>query len=288
MRAETTLFDSIYRLAKQSLTPAEAAGFAASGGTVVRKGFDPAAANGLRPQVSQFHRQRYDSMKQLYRQGHELTPQQVQQMHAGVCYFDELLETKLGRSLLTLFLTTYVKGPAFRFLTETIGDDLIFPLPVCALRAVVPVNEPAIVPYHQDVAFMGERYRSFNHWIALTPCGPDQEAPSLEFVETKLDARVPLLPDDQRRYLHHQLIEVGDERIRSDYAAQLRKPDFMSGDGILFDQFTLHRTHVGPKAAKVRHSIELRTCRTDEAADDYPVRVRATVSDGRVRLALHA
>jgi hypothetical protein len=81
-------------------------------------------------------------------------------------------------------------------------------------------------------------------WIPLEECGVD--APGLEFVRRRLEA-----------LLH--FTELSDETLRQRFGAEeFWAPALELGDGLVFLNGTLHRTHVGPEMRKDRLSVEYR------------------------------
>jgi hypothetical protein len=81
-------------------------------------------------------------------------------------------------------------------------------------------------------------------WIPLEACGVD--APGLEFVRR----RIPVL-------LHYT--ELNNETLRQRFEPEeFWAPALELGDGLVFLNGTLHRTHVGPEMRKDRLSVEYR------------------------------
>jgi hypothetical protein len=81
-------------------------------------------------------------------------------------------------------------------------------------------------------------------WVPLNPCNGD--CPSLEFVRRRAD-----------RLIHYS--ELADEKLRVQFSPiDFWIPTLQSGDGLIFLNGTLHRTHVGPEMSNDRVSIEYR------------------------------
>ena len=81
-------------------------------------------------------------------------------------------------------------------------------------------------------------------WIPLEACGVGR--PGLEFVRRRLEA-----------LLHYS--ELNDETLRQRFAPEeFWAPALELGDGLVFLNGTLHRTHVSPAMRKDRLSVEYR------------------------------
>ncbi len=108
--------------------------------------------------------------------------------------------------------------------------------------------------WHQDGA-LGVRFplepgtvvpmtRLATCWIPLEPCG--EESPGLEFVRAR-----------QASLLH--FTELADAALRQRFAAhEFWAPALEFGDGLVFLNGTLHRTHTHPGMRKNRISVEYR------------------------------
>jgi hypothetical protein len=118
----------------------------------------------------------------------------------------------------------------------------------------VPGREYRLQDWHQDGA-LGVRFPAepcvaipmtelLTCWIPLQDCGVD--SPGLEFV------RIP-----QAVLLHYT--ELGDSLVRQRFAAgQFWAPELFLGDGLVFLNSTLHRTHATPRMLQNRMSVEYR------------------------------
>lgn len=138
-------------------------------------------------------------------------------------------------------------------------------VPVASVNKTVlrRIHGGASPAWHQDGGYLGVRGRAINLWLALSPCGADTDRMGLD-----------IMPSDR-----HELAEVGthdavDERAISQKVARdlvaasgrpVERPYFAPGDGILFDQFFVHRSDVRPLEAD-RYAIESWFF----TADDYP------------------
>ncbi len=133
-----------------------------------------------------------------------------------------------------------------RMLRDYFGERVAISAKKTTLRRTEP---GAAAGWHQDGAFLGTETRSLNIWTALSPCGVD--AASLDILPRRLD----------------NLIEMGgpdifDWAVSNDtaerYAANsVVRPVFDTGDALLFDQMTLHRTGVDSSMTQTRYAIEM-------------------------------
>jgi hypothetical protein len=114
--------------------------------------------------------------------------------------------------------------------------------------------------WHQDGAFLGERIRALDVWIALTPCGRD--APSLEVLPRRVDRILPkgaIFDWD----LSKQLIE-------NEYPGfTTASPEFLPGDALLIDQLCVHRACASPEMTVPRLSIECWMFAPESVPADY-------------------
>lgn len=262
---EFTRFPLTVRLAPEGLARDAQAALERDGGTLVRRGLAPDLAIAIRERTRRFFDDRIAAAK-----AGQLSSTRFSQQRAGVVLLDELLETPAGVAILETSLRAYVASPVFRSVIGLHGQRIGIPLAMCIIRYVTPGHQPAFVPYHQDVAFMADAHTTLNFWGALSTCGPGYGAPGLEFVSQRLDERLPVVPDEQRKQIYRQQIEVGDELVLARYPAeQIHHPDFEPGDGVLFDHYLLHRTYTVPAFRRTRYSIEIRTARADELLPDW-------------------
>ncbi len=102
--------------------------------------------------------------------------------------------------------------------------------------------------WHQDGAFLGSTTRTVNVWVALTPCGLD--APGVE-VFGRAFPDIVTTGTGGAEFTW----SVGDEHAAS-LDGPLEVPTFEPGDALLFDQLTLHRTHITPSMRHRRYAIE--------------------------------
>lgn len=167
-----------------------------------------------------------------------------------------------NRALVEALLNDIAQGPAGCQIRKMLGSNEV----VCDYdqawirRQYAPHLYPANhAPHgwHQDGALGFDFFATNNKqqdpvgllptvtcWIALTKCGVD--APGLEFVSQTLDAL--LLPE-----------ELTSQNINSRYSPDsFWQPQLDTGDALIFQGGTLHRTHVVKAMQTNRTSVELR------------------------------
>jgi hypothetical protein len=107
--------------------------------------------------------------------------------------------------------------------------------------------------WHQDGSYLGTDTNAVNLWLALTECGADTDAMGLDIV-----------PGRQKELAEVGTYDAVDERAISQVVARrlaeengrpIERPYFGVGDGILFDQFFVHRSDVRP-LVRDRYAIE--------------------------------
>jgi len=130
-----------------------------------------------------------------------------------------------------------------------LGERPVISLNKCVLRhtAFLEPNNPT---WHQDGAFLGAGVHSVDAWLSLSYCGGDTDTPGLEILPRRL----------------HQILDTGQElpatavtRAQVDAVsgeAQVMRPLFAPGDGLLFDERFLHRTGIDPGMKGARRAIE--------------------------------
>ena len=103
--------------------------------------------------------------------------------------------------------------------------------------------------WHQDGAFLGVDIRTVNVWTALTPCGSD--APSIDVFARRFDQIVATGTDDALFSW-----SVSPEQAERLDTSDVVRPIFEPGDGLFFDQMTLHRTGISPEMTRTRRALE--------------------------------
>lgn len=119
-----------------------------------------------------------------------------------------------------------------------------------------PPNAPT--GWHQDGVYFGKDIRALNLWTAYSPCGVD--AAGLELVSKPLE---DIISPDSSDFFDQAISHDAAKRISD---GRIVRPTFNSGDGILFDHLTLHRTSVDESMSKIRYAIEM----WHFAASTYP------------------
>ena len=112
-----------------------------------------------------------------------------------------------------------------------------------------PADATTRAMWHQDGAFLGAGIRTLNVWLSLTDSGVN--APGMEVFTGRLDHIVPTGTEGAAFEW-----SVGDSVVASYGTENSATPSFGPGDALLFDQMTLHRTHVTAGMTGVRHALE--------------------------------
>jgi hypothetical protein len=110
-----------------------------------------------------------------------------------------------------------------------------------------PMTEPA--GWHQDGAAFGKDCRAINIWVAATECG--EKASGLEFVPTRLTDYVETGTKGTDFYW-----SVGESVAEAAATMPLVRPNFMPGDAVMFDKFSLHRATALPGMNKPRYALQ--------------------------------
>tara|TARA_R110002072_G_scaffold935_3_gene7591 strand:- start:3420 stop:4454 length:1035 start_codon:yes stop_codon:yes gene_type:complete len=133
-----------------------------------------------------------------------------------------------------------------RLLKDYFGESVALSAKKTTLRRTEP---GALAGWHRDGAFLGTETRSLNIWTALSPCGVD--AASLDILPRRLDTLVDMGGPDIFDWA------VSNETAEKYAAKAVVRPVFDTGDALLFDQLTLHRTGVDSSMTKTRYAIEM-------------------------------
>lgn len=130
--------------------------------------------------------------------------------------------------------------------TDYFGERPAFSVKKTTLRRTEP---DSLAGWHQDGAFLGTETRALNIWTALTPCGID--AAGLDVFARNFDHLVPTGGDEIYDW------SVSNETASSYGLDKIERPSFDTGDALIFDHMTLHRTGVDPSMTKTRYAIEM-------------------------------
>lgn len=128
------------------------------------------------------------------------------------------------------------------------GERPYFSLQKSTLRRSLPRHK--MVAWHQDGSFLGEGVRTINVWVALSPCGGDRPSPGLEIVPRRFDEILPVVGDPTPHSVDYDLVD----ELTADLPTVL--PTFDPGDGLVFDERYLHRTHLSPAMTEIRYALE--------------------------------
>jgi hypothetical protein len=146
-------------------------------------------------------------------------------------------------------------------IAEHFGERPVFSLQKSTLRRVSPHYR--FTAYHQDGSFLGPETRALNVWITFTACGGDRPVPGLELVPARVEQ---ILDTDPR--LGRAAI---DGWVVHEVAAEAGKvvPTFDPGDGLLFDEHLVHRTHVTEDMLEPRLALECWFFAPSHPNDEY-------------------
>jgi hypothetical protein len=116
-----------------------------------------------------------------------------------------------------------------------------------------------LVPFHQDSGSQDKRIKDvLNCWIPLDP-GAGADAPGLEVVRDPGVANVPIkdfgLVSENAVY---DPITIDPDAVIAAHGDRLMAPTFEVGDGLVFSQHVIHRTHVTAQMDKPRINFEFR------------------------------
>lgn len=131
-------------------------------------------------------------------------------------------------------------------ITDYFGERPAFSVKKTTLRRTEP---DALAGWHQDGAFLGIDTRALNIWTALSPCGVD--AAGLDVFAQRFDHLVPTGGPDIYDW------SVSDETASRYDQSRIERPEFGTGDALLFDHMTLHRTGIDPTMTETRYAIEM-------------------------------
>ena len=137
-----------------------------------------------------------------------------------------------------------------RVLEDYLGSVPVLTLEKTVLRRISGGAEPS---WHQDGGYLGVDRHAVNLWMALSDCGGDTDAMGMDIV-----------PGPRRELAEIGTYDAVDVRARSQHVASelaretgrpIQRPRFAPGDGILFDQFFVHRSDTRP-LSRERYAVE--------------------------------
>jgi hypothetical protein len=133
--------------------------------------------------------------------------------------------------------------------------DYLASVPVLSLEKTVlrRISGGAEPSWHQDGGYLGTDRDAVNLWTALTDCGGDTDAMGMDMVPGPKRELAQIGTHDavdERAIAQHVAAELAKETGRP-----IQRPRFRPGDGILFDQFFVHRSDIRP-LTRERYAIE--------------------------------
>jgi hypothetical protein len=108
--------------------------------------------------------------------------------------------------------------------------------------------------FHQDGSYHSREaleHTSLTAWIPFADCGVD--APGLELFPYKLKEVLPLPTGKSMPYLF-----CDEEEVLRRFGSELWAPSMRAGDVLLFDGFTIHRSHITSTMTRERGSADIR------------------------------
>lgn len=156
-----------------------------------------------------------------------------------------VLAVDAPRALFTL-IEAYEAAGVREVFAEYFGERPVISVKKSTLRRTEP---DALAGWHQDGAFLGRHTHALNIWTAMSPCGVD--AAGLDLFARGFDEIVPTGGPD-----------IFDWSVHDDTAAGLGleavvRPTFGTGDAVIFDHMTLHRTGVDATMTQTRYAVEM-------------------------------
>lgn len=133
-------------------------------------------------------------------------------------------------------------------ITAHLGERPYFSLHKSTLRRSLPVNK--IVGWHQDGSFYDPDVRTMNVWVALSACGGSQPSPGMELIPRRFEEILPVAGEPTKHSISYDLIA----ELAADCPTVI--PEFAPGDGLLFDEHFVHRTHLAPGMTEIRYALE--------------------------------
>jgi hypothetical protein len=148
----------------------------------------------------------------------------------------------------------------YRNLLEDVGliaavGDYFQAIPILSVNKFVlrRIGGGAQPTWHQDGYYLGASGRAVNLWVALSTCGGDSDTMGIDILsgpQQGLAAQGTHDAVDDRAIAQ----EVVEDLSRST-GRPIQRPLFEPGDGILFDQYFIHRSDTRP-LPKERYAIE--------------------------------
>jgi hypothetical protein len=136
-------------------------------------------------------------------------------------------------------------------LIDTVKEYFGESVALSAKKSTVRRTPPgAPTGWHQDGLYWADNTRTLNIWTAYSPCGVD--AASLDVVNQAL---TELIQPDEGQFFDQS---IRPETVAATFGEEsIVRPVFNIGDGIIFDDLTLHRTGIDGGITKPRDAIEM-------------------------------
>lgn len=139
-------------------------------------------------------------------------------------------------------METLVRWLHLTGIADVVSRYLGEPAVMLGRRIMLMRRSPAAgLGWHQDGAYFGGRLHALNTWIALTPVGEDR--PSVEVLGERIDRLVDIAAEDVEASARQPLVyDTGPELEAALARTSTTEPALRSGDALLFDEMTVHRT----------------------------------------------
>jgi hypothetical protein len=129
-----------------------------------------------------------------------------------------------------------------------LGEPPMLSLNKTVLRRIGGGAQPS---WHQDASYLGGDIRALNLWMSLSHCGGETDTMGLDILPKRLFGLARMGTHDT---VHYQAIAQAVVEEEGGDIAPIR-PEFHPGDGLLFDQFFIHRSDIRPLPTE-RYAIE--------------------------------
>jgi ectoine hydroxylase-related dioxygenase (phytanoyl-CoA dioxygenase family) len=133
---------------------------------------------------------------------------------------------------------------------EILGEDFVWHYP-SMFRKVSTSQPDGLLPFHQDYSYNQHYSKLLTCWVPLNDCG--ERSPGLELFGKNMSTRFPHVAEG--RWEHGISKRDLDSLIVEKH---LHHPSLHTGDVILFNETTLHRTYLTDHMNEDRFSMDAR------------------------------
>lgn len=160
------------------------------------------------------------------------------------------------------FLATMFQGSFYQAVCRAyFGDDRLYAAPerIGSRNIRPPYSASATLPFHKDSVEQDRSIlRVLNCWMPLDD-GAGLTAPGVELVRHP-GRPIPLHKDKAgaKQISGYQAVAIDYDWIVAEYGDTFSAPILASGDGLVFSQDVIHRTHITPQMVRPRIGFEFR------------------------------